>query len=152
MTQTADHLAGSPNDPLDRAIQLLGMAREQLERAQGGVGVRSTLHLGSSSMVSISRPLYQVLVRAEFWRLSSVRQPVRSKLGRIGRCHVEADRRHGCWIECTGRNGGLYHTKETTRAIENEPSQAKEDRFNAPTMRCDAAAEMRVGLYRGVGS
>jgi len=38
MTQTADHSASSPGNPLDRAIQLLGMAREELERAQGGAG------------------------------------------------------------------------------------------------------------------
>ena len=38
MTQTADHSASLPNNPLDRAIQLLAMAREQLERAQGGAG------------------------------------------------------------------------------------------------------------------
>jgi len=38
MTQIADHSASLPNNPLDRAIQLLGMAREQLERAQGGAG------------------------------------------------------------------------------------------------------------------
>jgi len=40
MTQTADHSAGLPEDPLDRAMQLLGMAHEELERAQGGAGVR----------------------------------------------------------------------------------------------------------------
>ena len=39
MTKTADHLAGLPGDPLDRAIQLLGMAHEQLELAQGGAGM-----------------------------------------------------------------------------------------------------------------
>jgi len=38
MTQTTDHSAGLPSDPLDRAIQLLGMAREELELAQGGAG------------------------------------------------------------------------------------------------------------------
>ena len=35
----ADHLASLPNDPLERTIQLLGMARDELERAQGGAGV-----------------------------------------------------------------------------------------------------------------
>jgi len=38
MTEIADHLADSPNDPLSRAMQLLGMAREELERAQDGAG------------------------------------------------------------------------------------------------------------------
>ena len=38
MTKTADHSAGLPNDPLDRAIQLLGIAHQELERAQGGAG------------------------------------------------------------------------------------------------------------------
>jgi len=40
MTQSADQSAGLPNDPLDRAIQLLGMACKELERAQDGAGVR----------------------------------------------------------------------------------------------------------------
>jgi len=39
MTVAADHLASLPNDPLERTIQLLGMARDELERAQGGAGV-----------------------------------------------------------------------------------------------------------------
>jgi len=39
MTHTVDYSAGLPNNPLDQAIQLLGMAREALERAQGGAGV-----------------------------------------------------------------------------------------------------------------
>lgn len=39
MTQTADHSASLSNDPLNRAIQLLGLAREELERAQSGAGV-----------------------------------------------------------------------------------------------------------------
>jgi hypothetical protein len=39
MTQTADHSANLSTDPLDRAIHLLGMAREELERAQAGAGV-----------------------------------------------------------------------------------------------------------------
>lgn len=39
MTQTADHSARLPNGSLDRAIQLLGMAREELERAQDRAGV-----------------------------------------------------------------------------------------------------------------
>ncbi len=38
MTQTADLSANSPSDPLDRAIQLLGMAREELNRAHAGAG------------------------------------------------------------------------------------------------------------------
>ena len=38
MTHTADHSASLPDNPLDRAMQLLGLAREQLERAQGGAG------------------------------------------------------------------------------------------------------------------
>lgn len=38
MTQTADHSAHLSSDPVDRAIQLLAMAREELERAQGGAG------------------------------------------------------------------------------------------------------------------
>ena len=38
MTQSADHAAGLSSDPVARAIQLLGMAREALERAQGGAG------------------------------------------------------------------------------------------------------------------
>lgn len=39
MTQIADHSTHLSNDPLDRAVQLLGMAREELERAQGGAGL-----------------------------------------------------------------------------------------------------------------
>jgi hypothetical protein len=39
MTQSADHSAHLSGDPLDRAIQLLGRAREELERAQGSAGV-----------------------------------------------------------------------------------------------------------------
>jgi hypothetical protein len=39
MTETADHSASLPNDPLDRAIQLLGMAREELGRAQRSAGM-----------------------------------------------------------------------------------------------------------------
>jgi len=38
MTHTVDHSAGLPSDPLDRALQLLAMGREQLGRAQGGAG------------------------------------------------------------------------------------------------------------------
>ena len=38
MTHTVDHSADLPSDPLDRAIQLLGMAREELELAQDGAG------------------------------------------------------------------------------------------------------------------
>ena len=34
MAQSADHSGGLPSDLLDWAIQLLGMAREQRERAQ----------------------------------------------------------------------------------------------------------------------
>jgi hypothetical protein len=39
MTQTADHSPDLSGDPLDRAIRLLGMAREELARAQEGAGV-----------------------------------------------------------------------------------------------------------------
>ena len=38
MTHTVDHSAGLPSDPLDRAFQLLAMAREDLELAQDGAG------------------------------------------------------------------------------------------------------------------
>ena len=40
MTEGPDHSTGLPDDPLGRAVQLLGMACEELERAQGGAGVR----------------------------------------------------------------------------------------------------------------
>lgn len=39
MTQSADHSANLSSDPLDRAIQLLRMAREELGRAQRGAGL-----------------------------------------------------------------------------------------------------------------
>ena len=84
MTQTADHSAGLPDDLLDHAVQLLGMAREELERAQRGAGA----HL-EDALVEAGDTIDEQRAK-----IAAARTADEEEAEATG----EADRRRGAWF------------------------------------------------------